>query len=70
MNALVIEPGHGSTWLTEAERIRADGKPSARGGFVRGLAWEDDGGWNMPDDYRGQHICVTYPWRWVLKVED
>lgn len=69
MNVLVIEPGHGSTWLTEARYVKADGTPSERGHFVRGRAWEYDGGWNMPDDYQGHPITVTYPRRWVLKVE-
>jgi hypothetical protein len=70
MNVLVIEPGHGSFWMTRAKRVRADGTPSPRGRFVCGEAWEYDGGWNMPDDYRGHHIWLTYPWRWVLKVEE
>jgi len=69
MNALVIEPGHGSTWLTRAEFVRSDGTPSVRGRYVRGLAWVYDGGWNMPDDYRGQYESVTVPRRWVLKLD-
>jgi hypothetical protein len=70
MNVLVIEPGHGSVWLSRAVYVRRDGTPSTRGHFVRGEAWEYDGGWNMPDDYRGYEVSVTYPRRWILKVEE
>ena len=69
MNVLVIEPRHGSTWLTDAVYVRRDGQPSTRGHYVQGDAWEYDGGWNMPDDYRGHSIPLTYPRRYILKVE-
>jgi hypothetical protein len=69
MNVLVIEPGHGSLWLTDATYVDRFGKSNPRGRYVCGRGWEYDGGWNMPDDYRGQYITLTYPRRWVLKVD-
>lgn len=69
MNVLVIEPGHGSLWLEDAVFVDRNGKPNPRGRFVCGRAWEYDGGWNMPDDYQGQPITMTYPRRFILKVE-
>lgn len=68
MNVLVIEPGHGSMWLEHAYFVKADGTPSSRGRFVRGDVWVYDGGWNMPDDYRGQYEPVTFPRSLILKV--
>lgn len=59
MNVLVIEPGHGSTWLTSAVFVDRFGKPNQRGRFVSG----------MPDDYRGQSISLTYPRKFILKIE-
>lgn len=70
MDALVIQPGHGSEWLTDAVIVDRFGKPNPRGRFVQGSAWEYDGGWNMPDDYRGQAIRIIVPRKWILKVED
>ena len=70
MNVLVIEPGHGSTWLTDAVYTDRYGKPNPRGRFVTGDVWVYDGGWNMPDDYRGQSEVLTYPRRFILKVEE
>ncbi len=49
MNMLVIEPGHGSLWLTAAEFVRRDGSPSRRGHYVRGTNWYHDGGPFLPD---------------------
>ena len=69
MNVLVVVPGHGSEWLVDAVFVRADGTPSRRGRSVRGKAWTYDGGWNMPDDYRGQYETVWVPRRWVRRVE-
>ncbi len=69
MNVLVIEPGHGSVWLTNAKYVKRDGTPSNRGRFVSGFAWVYDGGWNMPEDYRGQYELMTFPRRLVLRVE-
>ena len=56
MNVLVIEPGRGSTWLMDAVYVGKGGKPNPRGRSVRGVAWENDGSSNMPDDYQGQYI--------------
>jgi hypothetical protein len=69
MDVLVIEPGHGSVWLTNAQFVRADGEPSSRGRYVRGMAWTYDGGWNMPDDYLGQYEVMTFPRKLILKVD-
>jgi len=68
MNVLVIEPGYGSFWLDRAVYVDRSGKPNPRGRFVTGSTWDYDGGWNTPDDYRGQYIIVTYPRKWILKV--
>lgn len=69
MNVLVIIPGKGSEWIMDATYVDRDGNKNPKGRFVRGGAWEYDGGWNMPDDYHGQTVQVTYPRKWVLKVE-
>lgn len=69
MDVLVINPGHGSEWLSDAAYVDRYGEPNPRGRFVRGYGWEYDGGWNMPDDYRGMEVPVTVPRRWVLKVD-
>lgn len=69
MDVLVIVPGHGSEWLTDAVYVDRFGQPNPRGRFVSGSGWEYDGGWNMPDDYRGQPIRLTYPRRWVLRAD-
>lgn len=68
MNALVIEPGHGSTWMTDAVFVDRFGRVNPRGRFVQGFVW-DEPGWNMPDDYQGMDIIMTYPRRFILKVE-
>ena len=70
MDALVIEPGHGSQWLTNAVYVDRYGKPNPRGRFVTGSAWEYDGGWNMPDDYQGQSVPYTTYRKFILKVEE
>jgi hypothetical protein len=69
MNVLIIWPGHGSEWLIDAVFVDRFGKLNSRGRFVHGKSWEYDGGWNMPDDYRGQYMPVTVPRRWILKIE-
>lgn len=70
MNVLVIEPGHGSIWLSSACYVKADHvTPSPRGRYVKGDAWVYDGGWNMPDDYLGQSETMVFPRRFILKVE-
>lgn len=70
MNVLVIQPGRGSEWWTDAVWVDRFLRPNPRGRFVQGSAWEYDGGWNMPDDYRGMAITVWAPRKWVLKVEE
>jgi len=70
MDVLVIMPGHGSEWLTDAVYVDRYGKPNPRGRFVRGSGWEDDGGWNMPDDYQGMAVPVMVPRKWILKVTE
>jgi hypothetical protein len=70
MNVLVIEPGHGSAWLTHAVYVDRHGKMNARGRSVRGMYWEYNGGSNMPDDYRGEDIPLTYPRKFILKTEE
>jgi len=68
MEVLVIEPGHGSTWLSNAVYIDRNGNPNPRGRFVEGLVWAYDGGWNMPDDYQGQYEGYRTRRRFILKV--
>ena len=69
MNVLVIEPGHGSHWLTNAIFVDRFGEPNPRGRFVTGDSWTYDGGWNMPDDYMGQNEPYTTYRRFILKIE-
>ena len=69
MNVLVIDPGHGSHWLSNAVYVDRSGKPNPRGWFVRGDVWVYDGGWNMPDDYRGQYESYTTPRKLIRKIE-
>jgi hypothetical protein len=62
MRVLVIEPGHGSTWLDDA---RYEGE------FVVGEAWDDGGVGSslMPDDYMGEPVTLTFPRSLIRKVE-
>ena len=69
MNVLVIEPGHGSHWLEHAEYVDRFGNVNPRGRFVQGDVWGYDGGWNMPDDYRGQYESYTTYRKFILKIE-
>ena len=61
MRVLVIEPGHGSVWLDDAEY---------EGDLVIGGVWDDNdiGSVLLPDDYRGQKVTLTYPRSYILKV--
>jgi len=63
VNAWVIEPGHGSVWLMDAEY---DGE------YVHGWVWDDSdaGSGYMPDGYMGQRVTMTYPRSLILRVED
>ena len=69
MNVLVIEPGHGSLWLSDAAYVDRYGQLNPRGRFVSGVAWVADGGWNMPEDYRGYYEQYTTPRKMILKVD-
>ena len=69
MNVLVIWPGNGSEWLSDAVYVDRFGKPNPKGRFVCGSSWYYDGGWNMPDDYQGQYEALTVPRKWILKIE-
>ena len=69
MNVLVIEPGNGSLWLSDAVFVDRFGKPNPRGRFVAGTVWSYDGGWNMPDDYMGQPEGYWTHRRYILKIE-
>ena len=69
MNVLVIEPGHGSLWLTDAKYVDRYGKPNPRGRFVRGTNWYHDGGPFLPDGGLDVPETMVYPRRFILKVE-
>ena len=69
MNVLVIEPGHGSLWLTDAKYVDRYGKPNPRGRFVRGTNWYHDGGPFLPDGGLDVPETIVYPRRFILKVE-
>ncbi len=68
MTVLVIEPGNGSYWLSNAIYVDRFGRPNARGRFVRGNVWSYDGGWNMPNDYRGQYEPYMTSRKFILSV--
>ena len=63
LDVLVIEPGHGSVWLMDSHYV---------GDKVTGWAWDDSGRGSafMPDDYRGEKVILTYPRRFILKIEE
>jgi len=65
MRALVIEPGHGSTWLYDAKYVD-DGL------VIEGKAWDDGGVGSalMPDDYMGEEITLAFPVNLIRKVVD
>jgi hypothetical protein len=69
VNVLVIEPGHGSLWLSDAKYVRRDGVLSPRGRYVRGTNWYHDGGPYLPDGGINIPETLTYPRRLILKVE-
>jgi hypothetical protein len=69
VTVLVIEPGHGSVWLFNAEFVDRYGRTNPRGRFVTGDVWAYDGGWNMPDDYLGQWESYTTHRRFILKID-
>lgn len=70
MNVLVIEPGNGSFWLEGATYVDRFGQPNPRGRFVRGKAWEHEGGWNIPEGGFDYPVTLTYPRKWILKIEE
>lgn len=59
-DCLVIEPGHGSLWLSDV-RIE-DGR-------VVGVAWDesDRGSGLLPDDYTGEPLTMNFPVSCVLR---
>lgn len=63
MDVQVIEPGHGSTWLSDA---RFEGE------FVAGEAWDDSsvGSGLMPDDFRGEPVTLAFPRRLILRTRE
>lgn len=69
MNVLVIEPGHGSLWLYDAEYVDRLGNPNPRGRLVRGTSWYHESGWNLPDGGVNIPEQLTYPRKWVLRTE-
>lgn len=66
---LVIEPGHGSHWLSDAYYVDRFGKINPRGRFVTGNVWGYDGSWNMPEDYSGQWESYTTRRHLIIKIE-
>ena len=56
MNALVIEPGHGSCWLSDAVYVDYLGNPDPNGDRIQGTAWTHEGGSLLPDGGIGVEI--------------
>ena len=69
MNVLVIEPGNGSLWLEDAVFVDRMGQPNPRGRFVMGTNWYHDSGPYLPDGGINIPETMTYPRKWILKVE-
>jgi hypothetical protein len=65
MRALVIEPGHGSVWLEDAQYVD-------NGLVIEGWTWDDSsrGSALMSDDYMGERITLAYPISLIRKVVD
>ena len=59
-DVLVIVPGHGSEWLSNAY---------VKDGYVIGEAWDDNGVGSalMPDDWRGEPSIENFPLSCVLR---
>jgi hypothetical protein len=69
MDVLVIWPGHGSEWLTDAVIVNRMGEPCPRGRFVQGTSWYHESGWNIPEGGINIPETLTVPRKWILKVE-
>ena len=65
MNALVIEPGHGSMWLSDCKWV-----DTQEGRYIEGLAWDDGdvGSPYLPDDYIGIEVLMNFPESYVLRI--
>lgn len=64
MNAWVIEPGHGSLWLSDCEWVWTDD-----GWYIQGEAWDDGevGSPYLPEDYMGEAVLMNFPASLVLR---
>jgi hypothetical protein len=69
MDVLVIVPGHGSEWIENAVIVDRLGNPNPRGRFVQGTSWYHEGGWNIPEGGIDIPERVTYPRRFILKID-
>ena len=65
MNALVIEPGHGSLWLSDCRWVDTDS-----GRYIEGLAWDDGGVGSpyLPADFMGEEAKMNFPENLVLQT--
>ena len=65
MNAWVIEPGHGSLWLSNCEWVETE-----EGRYIVGTTWDDTGVGhpNMPEDWTGERILMNFPESLVLRT--
>jgi len=65
MDALVINPGNGSLWLSDIYYITVDGMR-----YIVGEAWDDDevGSPYLPADYRGETITMNFPVNCILQT--
>lgn len=59
MDALVINPGHGSMWLSNIYYVTADDGEQ----YIVGEVWDDGdvGSPYLPDDYRGEPVTMNFP---------
>lgn len=60
-DALCIEPGHGSVWLSDVRFEKGNVVGQAWDRFMVGSAY-------MPDDYRGEWVTLRFPARFILKL--
>lgn len=70
MNVLVIDPGHGSYWLEDAEFIDWNGRPDPNGDRVTGTWWDHQGGSLLPDGGIWMPETLTYPRSLVLRIKE
>jgi len=64
-DALCIDPGHGSVWLSNAERVVTD-----EGVFIVGDTWDNDLAGSPADDYMGEALVMNFPESCLLKWEE